>query len=107
MLHAGRRRQPANPRPPDRGGPRRAGLGVVESMTGARIVHDTLEQEGWEVEIADAGRSGTRPAALQDRQDRLQGPGDALSPARPPHSPMQAETKGPGIGNGSRLAVLS
>ena len=27
---------------------------VIESMTGARIVHDTLEQEGWAVEIADA-----------------------------------------------------
>jgi transposase len=27
---------------------------VVESMTGARIVHDTLEAEGWSVEIADA-----------------------------------------------------
>ena len=27
---------------------------VVESMTGARLVHDTLEQEGWDVEIADA-----------------------------------------------------
>jgi len=26
---------------------------VVESMTGARLVHDTLEQEGWSVEIAD------------------------------------------------------
>ena len=26
---------------------------VVESMTGARLVHDTLEQEGWHVEIAD------------------------------------------------------
>jgi len=25
---------------------------VIESMTGARIVHDTLEQEGWSVEIA-------------------------------------------------------
>jgi hypothetical protein len=30
---------------------------VIESMTGARIVHDTLEQEGWDVEIADARRS--------------------------------------------------
>ena len=29
---------------------------VVESMTGARLVHDTLEQEGWDVEIADAQR---------------------------------------------------
>ena len=27
---------------------------VIESMTGARIVHDTLEQRGWSVEIADA-----------------------------------------------------
>src|SRR6202171_5165157 len=30
---------------------------VFESMTGARIVHDTLEQEGWSVEIADRRRS--------------------------------------------------
>jgi transposase len=29
---------------------------VIESMTGARLVHDTLEQAGWEVEIADAQR---------------------------------------------------
>jgi hypothetical protein len=27
---------------------------VVESMTRARLVHHTLEQEGWDVEIADA-----------------------------------------------------
>jgi hypothetical protein len=27
---------------------------VTWSMTGARLVHDTLEQEGWDVEIADA-----------------------------------------------------
>jgi transposase len=27
---------------------------VVESVTGARLVHDTLEAEGWEVEVADA-----------------------------------------------------
>jgi transposase len=27
---------------------------VIESMTGARLVHGTLEQEGWDVEIADA-----------------------------------------------------
>jgi hypothetical protein len=26
---------------------------VVESMTGARLVQVTLEQEGWSVEIAD------------------------------------------------------
>jgi hypothetical protein len=28
--------------------------GVIESMTGARFVHDTLERFGWEVLIADA-----------------------------------------------------
>jgi hypothetical protein len=27
---------------------------VIESMTGARFVHDTLERYGWEVLIADA-----------------------------------------------------
>src|SRR5215218_265038 len=30
---------------------------VVESMTGARLVHDTLEAEGWDVEIATRIRS--------------------------------------------------
>ena len=38
--------------------------GVIESMTGARLVHDTLEQEGWEVEIADAQKvKGLAPLA--------------------------------------------
>src|SRR5207247_9541058 len=37
---------------------------VIESMTGARRVHDTLEQEGWDVEIADAQRvKGLAPLA--------------------------------------------
>jgi hypothetical protein len=27
---------------------------VIESMNGAQFVHDTLEECGWEVEIADA-----------------------------------------------------
>jgi hypothetical protein len=27
---------------------------VIESMTGARFVHDTLEQLGWDGRIADA-----------------------------------------------------
>ena len=27
---------------------------AIESMTGARFVHDTLERLGWEVEVADA-----------------------------------------------------
>ena len=40
-------------------------------MTGARIVHDTLEQEGWSVEIADAQKvKGLAPLACKtDRID--------------------------------------
>jgi transposase len=30
---------------------------VVESMTGARFVHDTLERRGWDVLLADAQRA--------------------------------------------------
>jgi transposase len=46
---------------------------VVESMTGARLVHDTLEQEGWEVEIADAQKvKGIAPLACKtDKIDSL------------------------------------
>ena len=46
---------------------------VVESMTGARLVHDTLEQQGWNVEIADAQRvKGLAPLALKtDKTDSL------------------------------------
>ena len=44
---------------------------VIESMTGARIVHDTLEQAGWSVEIADAQKvKGLAPLACKtDRID--------------------------------------
>jgi transposase len=39
---------------------------VIESMTGARLVHDTLEQEGWHVEIADAQKvKGLAPLACK------------------------------------------
>ena len=40
-------------------------------MTGARFVHDTLEQHGWEVEIADAQKvKGLAPLACKtDRID--------------------------------------
>ena len=35
-------------------------------MTGARLVHDTLEQEGWDVEIADAQKvKGLAPLACK------------------------------------------
>ena len=46
---------------------------VVESMTGARLVHDTLEQEGWEAEIADAQKvKGLAPLACKtDKIDSL------------------------------------
>jgi transposase len=48
-------------------------LAVVESMTGARLVHDTLEAEGWSVEIADAQRvKGLAPLACKtDKTDSL------------------------------------
>jgi Transposase len=44
---------------------------VVESMTGARLVHDTLEACGWAVEIADAQKvKGLAPLACKtDRID--------------------------------------
>jgi transposase len=51
-------------------GPVRA---VIESMNGARFVHDTLELAGWEVEIADAQKvKGLAPLACKtDRIDAL------------------------------------
>jgi transposase len=62
--------------PPDadgvRGLVRRAGAhglsvrGVIESMTGARFVHDQLEELGWEVLIADAAKvKGLAPLACK------------------------------------------
>jgi transposase len=48
-------------------------MAVIESMTGARIVHDTLEQEGWSVEIADAQKvKGLAPLACKtDKIDSM------------------------------------
>jgi transposase len=44
---------------------------AIESMTGARFVHDTLERAGWEVEVADAVKvKGLAPLACKtDRID--------------------------------------
>src|SRR5215213_1253172 len=44
---------------------------AIESMTGARFVHDTLERCGWEVEVADAIKvKGLAPLACKtDRID--------------------------------------
>jgi transposase len=46
-------------------------LAVIESMTGARFVHDQLELAGWDVRIADAQRAkGLAPLACKtDRID--------------------------------------
>src|SRR5438034_11662751 len=67
--------------PPDADGLRglaaRAGMhalgvrGVIESMNGARFVHDTLEELGWEALIADAQKvKGLAPLACKtDRID--------------------------------------
>jgi len=46
---------------------------VIESMTGARIVHDTLESCGWDVEIADAQKvKGLAPLACKtDKIDSM------------------------------------
>jgi transposase len=46
-------------------------LGVIESMNGARFVHDTLEHLGWSVEVADAAKvKGLAPLACKtDRID--------------------------------------
>jgi len=45
--------------------------GVVEPMNGERFVHDTLEEHGWEVLIADAQKvKGLAPPACKtDRID--------------------------------------
>jgi hypothetical protein len=41
-------------------------LAVIESMTGARFVHDELERMGWDVRIADAYRvKGLAPLACK------------------------------------------
>ena len=46
-------------------------LAVIESMNGARFVHDTLEGYGWSVEVADARKvKGMAPLACKtDRMD--------------------------------------
>src|SRR5687768_3220480 len=54
---------------------------AIESMTGARFVHDQLELRGWAVEIADAGLGqGAGPVGGQDRSDRRLGAGRAVPP---------------------------
>jgi transposase len=59
---------------------------VVESMTGARLVHDTLEQEGWAVEIADAEKvKGLAPLACKtDKIDSIEIRWVIQAPSWPP-----------------------
>jgi hypothetical protein len=66
---------------------------VIESMTGARLVHDTLEQEGWDVEIADAQKvKGLAPLAC--KTDRIDSQVLAVSPS-PGQAPLGAQEPGP------------
>ncbi len=55
----------------ERVGPQGCVRGVIESMTGARFVRDTLESLGWEVLVADAQKvKGLAPLACKtDRID--------------------------------------
>src|ERR671921_355558 len=47
---------------------------AIESMTGARFVHDTLERCGWEVAVADAVKvKGAGAVGVQDRPHRCVG----------------------------------
>jgi hypothetical protein len=67
---------------------------VIESMTGARLVHDTLEQEGWDVEIADAQRvKGLAPLAC--RPTRRRAGAGRLKPARPGAGDLAARPPDP------------
>ena len=65
--------------PPDQDGLRRLVRGldegepvraVIESMSGARFVHDQLERAGWDVRVADAEKArGLAPLAC--KSDRI------------------------------------
>lgn len=64
---------------------------VVESMTGARLVHDTLEACGWDVEIADAQVKGLdRAAAVAPWID----PSTITSPALGPCTQIRPGVRG-------------
>jgi transposase len=52
---------------------------VIESMNGARFVHDTLEEAGWEVLVADAQKvKGLAPLACKTDKDRRARAGRAV-----------------------------
>jgi transposase len=64
--------------------------GVIESMNGARFVHDRLEEHGLDVLIADAAKVKGVAVGVQDRQDRRARPGDAVGPRPRPSRPSSA-----------------
>jgi hypothetical protein len=54
---------------------------AIESMTGARFVHDTLERCGWDVDVADAVKvKGLAAVGVQDRSHRRVGAGRVVAP---------------------------
>jgi transposase len=56
--------------------------GVIESMTGSRFVHDTLEELGWDVLIADAQKvKGLAPLAC--KTDKIDARVLAVAPPEP------------------------
>lgn len=53
---------------------------AIESMTGARFVHDTLERCGWDVMVADAVKvKGAGAVGVQDRPHRCVGARRAIA----------------------------
>jgi hypothetical protein len=57
---------------------------AIESMNGARFVHDTLERCGWEVEVADAQKvKGLAPLACKTDLDLPRFGGHGVSIRRP------------------------
>jgi transposase len=71
---------------------------VVESMTGARLVHDALEQEGWSVEVADAQKvKGLAPlaAVAEHRQHQARAPRGRADPGARSQAPGRSLSAAP------------
>jgi hypothetical protein len=84
-------------------GPVRA---AIESMNGARFVHDRLEQLGWDVEIADAQKvKGLAPLAC--KTDRIDAWVLAARPARSRAGDLAARPGRPGRARAGTLATAS
>jgi hypothetical protein len=66
---------------------------AIESMNGARFVHDTLERGGWEIEVADAQKvKGLAPLACKTDKS-TPGCSDTRSPPRSALSAQQAPSR--------------